>query len=301
LDAESVRALGALHSLRSKKQLSAHKRQAMYFLDKKLKEKWIEDYVEWESAVPRKRVEATETAILKELKDMTTAERAGATTRKHETTFEEMSNAIGDSLSNLARSDDEQDRKDKEDDEGDTELGKLNDDDKPGWVMGTISKTVQNRMESFRQMQMRLDELTQPGWGDAANYFSERDVKYGTAELKVMAVIKPQMDITAATPSPTTFGEHMQSVDVVSRQSQMPAVTSQPGSSQMMLGSEKLQLHKFIPVLSPDAAPDLTLIQVVKPLQPVSFYPCIMHHRLIAILTSDTDEDMVMAPMSPVV
>jgi hypothetical protein len=91
---------------------------------------------------------------------MTPAENGGATSRKSETMFEEMFNAIGDSLSDLASSDDRQDGEDEEDDEEDTELGKLIDDDEPGWVMRTISKTVQHRMESFRQKQMRLDELT---------------------------------------------------------------------------------------------------------------------------------------------
>jgi len=55
---------------------------------------------------------------------------------------------------------------------------------------------------------MRLDELTQQGLGDAANYFHERDIKYGTAELKAPAVVKPQINMTAATPSLTTVGEH---------------------------------------------------------------------------------------------
>ena len=73
------------------------------------------------------------------------------------TTFEEMSHATGDSLGVLANSDEEQDREDKEYDEDDTELGKLSDDDEPGSVMGTISKTVQHRLESFRPMQMKLD------------------------------------------------------------------------------------------------------------------------------------------------
>jgi len=139
-----------------------------------------------------------------------------------------MLNAIGDSLSNLASSDNKQDGEDEEDDEADTELGKLSDDDEPGWVMGTISKTVQHCMESFRQMQMRLDELTQPGWGDAANYFCERDMKYRTAELKVPAVVKQQIDTTAATPSLTTCEEHMQTLEIVSGQSHMPSVTSRP-------------------------------------------------------------------------
>jgi hypothetical protein len=55
--------------------------------------------------------------------------------------FEEMLNAIGDSLSDLATSDDEQDGEDKQDGEEDTELGTLTNDE-PGWVMGTISEEV---------------------------------------------------------------------------------------------------------------------------------------------------------------
>jgi len=83
--------------------------------------------------------------------------------------------------------------------------------------MGTISKTVQHHMESLRQKQMRLNELLQPGWRDAADYFDERDIKYGTTQLKVPAVVKPQTNMTAATPSPTTFGELMDALDIVPR------------------------------------------------------------------------------------
>jgi len=88
-----------------------------------------------------------------------------------------MLNAIGDSLSDLASSKDEEDGEDEDDDEEDTGHGKLSEEDEPGWAMGTISKTVQHRMESFPQKQMRLDQLTQPGWGDAADYLRERDMK----------------------------------------------------------------------------------------------------------------------------
>jgi hypothetical protein len=88
-----------------------------------------------------------------------------------------MLHAIGDSVRDLGSSDEEQVGEDEEDDEEDTELGKLSNDDEPGWVVGTMSKTVQHRMDSFRQTQMRLDKLIQPGWGDAAKYFRERDVK----------------------------------------------------------------------------------------------------------------------------
>jgi hypothetical protein len=190
------------------------------------------------------------------MRDMTTAENECATAGTPETTFDEMLNAIGDSLGDLASSDDEQDGEDVGDDEEDTELGKPSDDDEPGWVMGTITKMVQHRTESFREEQMRLDELTQPGWGDSANYFRERDMRYGTADLMVPAVVKPQTDSTTATPSPITVGEHMQPLEIVRGQSKMPAVTSRPGSSQMRLGSEKPQSHKFIPVLSPGMATD---------------------------------------------
>jgi len=97
--------------------------------------------------------------------------------------------AIGDSLSDLASSDNGVDGEDEDDEE--TEQGKLSEDDEPGWVMGTITKTVQKRMERFRQKQMKLDELTQLGWEDAADYFCERDKKYGTFELGVPAVVQP--------------------------------------------------------------------------------------------------------------
>jgi hypothetical protein len=82
---------------------------------------------------------------------------------------------------------------------------------------------------------MRFGELTQPGWGDAANNFWGRDMKYGTAELKVPAVVMPQIDMTTATPSQTTVGEHMQTLDIVQGQTDMPAVTARPGSSQIRL------------------------------------------------------------------
>ena len=91
------------------------------------------------------------------------------TTREPGQTFEEMLDATGDCLSNLASSDNEEDG----DDDDDTEQGKLSEDDAPGWVMGRISKTVQQCRERFQQKQMKLDKLTQPGWGDMADYFRE--------------------------------------------------------------------------------------------------------------------------------
>jgi hypothetical protein len=74
--------------------------------------------------------------------------------------FEEMLVAIRDSLSDLASSDDGEDGEDEDDEE--TEQCKLTKDDKPGWVMGTITKIVQQCSERFQQKQMKFDQLTQP-------------------------------------------------------------------------------------------------------------------------------------------
>ena len=58
-------------------------------------------------------------------------------------------------------------------------------------------------------MQMKLDKLTQPGWGDAADYFNGKDMKYGTSILRVVAVIILQMNDDAGAPAHTSFGELM--------------------------------------------------------------------------------------------
>ena len=68
--------MGALRSLRSKKQLSAEERQETYFLSNKHKEKWNEDYMDRETAVARKRVQHTETAIMQEQEDTRNVEMA---------------------------------------------------------------------------------------------------------------------------------------------------------------------------------------------------------------------------------
>jgi len=138
---------------------------------------WIEEYVERETAVARKQVEDAQTAFEQAQEELRNAENTGLTTTKPETTFEQMLNAIGDSPSDLVSSDDGEDGEDEDDDEDNLELGKLSEDDEPGWGMGTISKTVQHRMERFQQKQIMFDELTQPGWGDAADYFRQWDKK----------------------------------------------------------------------------------------------------------------------------
>jgi hypothetical protein len=45
--------------------------------------------------------------------------------------------------------------------------------------MGTITKTVQQRMVRFRQTEMKLNEMTHPGWEDAADYISKKHFRPG--------------------------------------------------------------------------------------------------------------------------
>ena len=201
---------------------------------------------------------------------MTHAELAGLTTRKPEKMFQELLFAIADSLSGLPSSDDGDDGEDEDDEE--TEQGKLSEDDEQGWVMGTITKTVQQRMERFRQKHMMFDELTQLGWEDAADYFHEQDEKYGTSELRVLAVVQPLMNDNAPPHSPTTFAELMVSLDSVPGISQG---TSRAGSSHIRLGSVRPQSKSSIPSREPAAEPDSSPLLKAKPVEPLSFYPCL--------------------------
>jgi hypothetical protein len=92
--------------------------------------------------------------------------------------------------------------------------------------MGTISKTLPQRMERFWQKQMERDELTQPGWRHTAAYFRESDRKYDTTELTVLAVFKLHTDNDAANLAHSTFGELMESLDIIPGISRMPEGTS---------------------------------------------------------------------------
>jgi hypothetical protein len=185
---------------------------------------------------------------------MVTPEYYGLTTREPESWFHEMVAAIGDGLSEIASSDDGEDGEDENNEE--TEQGKLSEDDEPGWVMGTISKMVQHRMDRIRQKQMTLNELTKPVWGDAADYIREEDKQYGTAELRVPAVIHPQTDHDVAAPALTSFGELMLCLDIVPERSQIPQGTSRPGRSHMGLCSGKPQSDSCIPSHEPGTEVD---------------------------------------------
>jgi len=194
---------------------------------------------------------------------MTHAEIARLTSREPDKTFEEMLVAIGDSLSDLASSDHGEDGEDEDDEE--TDQGKLSEDDEPGWVMGTITKTVQQHMQRFRKKLMNLDELTQPGWEDAADSFRERHKKYSGFELRVPTVVEPQTNDDAPAPPPTTFGEVMQSPDIIRGKLQRPQGTSRQGSSHISLGSVKPQSKLSIQSVEPAAEPNLSTLLKAKP------------------------------------
>jgi hypothetical protein len=148
--------------LRSKKKLVAGKQRETHFLTNEEKGKWIEDYVERETTVARKRVEDAEAAVQQEQDDMMHTEIAGLRSRVPEMTFPQMLVAIRDSLSDQASSDDGEDGEDEIDE--DTELGKLSEDDEHSCMIGTVTDTVQQRIERIQQKPMKLDELTQPRW-----------------------------------------------------------------------------------------------------------------------------------------
>jgi hypothetical protein len=69
-EADRLRTLGALHSVQSKKKLSAENRRETYFVSNEEREKWIEDYVKQETTVGRKRVQDAETAMKQEQEHM---------------------------------------------------------------------------------------------------------------------------------------------------------------------------------------------------------------------------------------
>jgi hypothetical protein len=141
--------------------------------------------------------------------------------------------------------------------------------------MGTITKTVQQHLERFRQKQMKLDRLTPLGWEDVADYFRERDMKYGTSELRVPAIVQPPTHEDDLAPPPTTYGELMVSRVIVPGISQRPQGTSRPGRSYIRLGSVKPQSKSSIPSGELAAERDLSTLLKAKPVEPVRFYPCI--------------------------
>jgi hypothetical protein len=98
---------------------------------------------------------------------------------------------------------------------------------------------------------MKLNELTQPELANAAEYFGERDKKYSTSALRILAVVQEQTDDNAGTAVPTTIGELLECLNIVPRLLQIPHGTSLPRSSDGWLGPVKQQSNTSIPGLEP--------------------------------------------------
>lgn len=99
----------------------------------------------------RMLVEHSETSIKLDQEYERWNEMPELTTRQPEERFEEMWHPIGDSLRDLASSNNQEDREDEDEYEEDTELRMLSNNDKPGWEMRTIFQTVQHCIESSPQ------------------------------------------------------------------------------------------------------------------------------------------------------
>jgi hypothetical protein len=201
-------------------------------------------------------------------------------------TFQAVLVAIRDSVSNLPSSDNVADWED-EDDQA-IEQGKLSEDDELGWVIGTITQTAQQCMDTFWQKQMMHNKLIQLRWEDAINYFHEWDKKFGTTELKVLAVVQLQMDDEAPASPTTIFGMLMEYLNIVPGQLQMPQGTSRPGGSHIRLHWVKPQSNTSVASCKPAMVPDSSHLLKAKPVQPLSFTPA-YSLQLITIQKSISD------------
>jgi hypothetical protein len=98
--------------------------------------------------------------VQQEQKERRKVENTGLINRHPEMTFQMIMVTMSDSLSNLASSNDGEDREIEDDEE--TEKSLLSKHDEPCNVMGIISTSVQQRMERIQLQQIRHAELTQP-------------------------------------------------------------------------------------------------------------------------------------------
>jgi hypothetical protein len=96
--------------------------------------------------------------VLQEQEEMSHVEIAGLMKRDPEQTFETLMVPLGEILSDRGSSDYGEYGEDEEVEA--TEQGKMSKDDEPGWVMGTITRKIQQRTNRFQQKQTNIDELT---------------------------------------------------------------------------------------------------------------------------------------------
>jgi hypothetical protein len=228
--------------------------------------------LESQTSGARTQCEDAETSIKQEQVGISNAGSSGLTYWELGQRFEEMLDTIGDSLSDFASSDDEEDGEAAED----TVQGMQNADDEHSWVMGAISKLLQQRMDAFRQKQMELNELADLGSRDAADYIRQRDNKNARTEWNVPAVLKLHTDSDVAHHFTTAVVKLRECFDIISGTAEMPQGTSSPRISHLRLGSPRPQSKKRILCPRPTMHHDLSPIIHAKPIGPVILYPCIL-------------------------
>lgn len=138
-----VRAVGEMHSMMYRMKVAARGRCKGKLYETKIKTH-VSRILCVGALLWQEGVQDSQAVIKHAQEDVKIVEMAGLTTRQPEKTFEEMLNTIRDSLSNPLSSDDAVDGQ-GEDNYNDTKLGKLSLADKTGWVIGTITKMVQQR------------------------------------------------------------------------------------------------------------------------------------------------------------
>jgi hypothetical protein len=162
----------------------------------------------------------------------------------------------------------------------------------------TISPPVLQRVQRFRLKLIKLNELTHPGWEDAADNFRATDQKYRTFESSIPAVIELWTDGIAAAPAPATYRDLLVCLDIVHRILQMLQGTSRPGSSHIRPGAVMQQSQTRIASLAPTVEPDSSPLLTVMIVQPVSKYLCRLPSKLVTVEYMNSDEDRVTSSSS---
>lgn len=139
--------------------------------------------------------------------------------------------------------------------------------------MGTISETVQHRMERAQQKPTKLDELTKPGWGDVSDYNYQKQIKYRMPKCKVPAAFQAELQEDSASSTRTAFGERMETLDSLPTNSQLLQETSRPWSINWGLAPQQAQAYECIPSLPPHAATVKSMITKSMRVEPLSIYP----------------------------
>ena len=182
---------------------------------------------------------------------MRTAEKARSTTKKPQKTFEDILNVIRESLSDNACSDNQDDGEEEEDEKEDTKIMNL----ARWWAHSPKWYSTTRRV--FGRNRWRLTNWRNQDVGTWPTTSLREIWSTGRPNRKFRQFESPRETwLSAATPSPTTFGELMQTLDDIPGQSQMPQVTTWPGCSHMRLGSEKPQWQKYIASLLPNVVPN---------------------------------------------